>query len=204
MKYYPPSDHIYYKDSDIPINKLDLKDKDIIAEIEKELVVKAYETLHTNLGETVIFDEEYLKSVHSIIFSSLYEWGGQYRTVNISKGDSMFCPYINLDSYSHEIFSKLEKDNYLRDFEDISKKEIFVQKLAFYMCELIVLHPFNEGNGRAIRLFFDMIVTYNGYDYIDYKETLKDNEYILASIDCMQANCIRMEKIISNGLVKIL
>lgn len=70
------------------------------------------------------------------------------------------------------------------------------------MCELIVLHPFNEGNGRSIRLFFDMIVTFNGYEYIDYQQTLQNNNFITASIDCMEADCDKMKIIINNGLKK--
>ena len=49
MKYYPPSNHIYYENSDTPINKLDIKDKNIIDEIENELLIKAYETLHNEI-----------------------------------------------------------------------------------------------------------------------------------------------------------
>lgn len=204
MKYYPPSNHIYYENSDVAINKLNIKDLEIITEIEKELLIKSYETLHTELNETVKFDEDYLYKTHHTIFSSLYEWGGKYRSVNISKGDSMFCPYMNLDSFSKDIFTKLKNDNYLKDFEDVSKKDAFIDKLSYYMCELIVLHPFNEGNGRCIRLFFDMIVTFNGYEYIDYKTTLDTNEYISASIDCMEADCDKMKKIIDNGLSKVI
>lgn len=203
MKYYPPSNHIYYENSDTPINKLDIKDKNIIDEIENELLIKAYETLHNELNESTIFDDKYLCKVHNIIFSSLFEWGGKYRSVNISKGDSMFCPYINLDTYSNDIFTKLKNDNYLRGYEDISKFDEFVEKLSYYMCELIVLHPFNEGNGRSIRLFFDMIVTFNGYEYIDYQQTLTNNEYIASSIDCMVNDCQKMRNLISNGLIKV-
>lgn len=202
MKYYPPSNHIYYENSDIPINKLGIKELEIITEIEKELLIEAYHQLHNELDETTIFNEEYLCKTHHIIFSSLYEWGGKYRSVNISKGNSMFCPYINLDKYSKELFTQLQNDNYLKDYEDISKKDEFVEKLSYYMCELIVLHPFNEGNGRSIRLFFDMIVTFNGYEYIDYQQTLQNNDFITASIDCMEADCDKMKIIINNGLKK--
>ncbi|QFR48402.1 cell filamentation protein Fic [Sulfurimonas lithotrophica] len=202
MKYYPPSNHIYYEDSDVPINKLNIKDLEVITEIEKELLVEAYHQLHNELDENTVFDEVYLCKIHRSIFSSLFEWGGQYRSVNISKSESMFCPYMNLDTFSKEIFTKLKNDNYLRDFEDVSKKDEFAQKLSYYMCELIVLHPFNEGNGRSLRLFFDMIVTYNGYEYIDYQQTLQNNDFITASIDCMEADCDKMKIIISNGLKK--
>lgn len=164
MKYYPPSNHIYYENSDVPINKLEIKELEILTEIEKELLVRTYEKLHNELNEAIEFDEKYLCTVHKTIFEPLYTWVGKYRTVNISKDESMFCPYLNLDSFSKEIFTKLKNDNFLKNYEDISKKSEFINKLSFYICELNVLHPFNEGNGRALRLFFDMIVTYNGYE----------------------------------------
>lgn len=202
MKYYPPSNHIYYENSDVAINKLNIKELEIITEIEKELLARAYENLHTKLDTNVKFDKQYLCMVHEKIFSQLYDWAGDFRKVNISKDESMFCPYLNLSSFSNEIFTKLEKDNFLKDFEDISKKDEFINKLAFYICELNVLHPFNEGNGRAIRLFFDMIVTFNGYEYINYEKTLDNNDYINASIDCMIADCEKMKTILKKGLNK--
>ena len=202
MKYYPPSNHIYYENSDVPINTLNIKDKAVITEIEKELLISAYEKLHITLTESTKFDEHYLLKVHETIFSSLYEWAGKYRTVNISKGDSMFCPYMNLESFSNDIFAQLKAENYLRDYEDVVNREVFIERLAYYMCELIVLHPFSEGNGRTIRLFFDMICTYNGYEYVDYKKTLDGDVYILASIDCMETNCSKMISILDDGLKK--
>ena len=202
MKYYPPSNHIYYENSDVPINKLEIKELEILTEIEKELLVRAYEKLHNELNENTKFDEKYLCKVHETIFAPLYTWAGKYRIVNISKDESMFCPYLNLETFSKEIFTKLKNDNFLKDYEDISKKSEFIDKLSFYICELNVLHPFNEGNGRTLRLFFDMIVTYNGYEYINYEEALENNEYINASIDCMIADCEKIKVIITRGLQK--
>ena len=43
MKYYPSLNHIYYENSDVPINKLEIKELVILTEIEKELLVRAYE-----------------------------------------------------------------------------------------------------------------------------------------------------------------
>jgi cell filamentation protein len=202
MKYYPPSNHIYYENSDIPINKLNIHDSQLIHELERELLLKSYEYFHTSLTETTCFDQNYLQTIHKHLFETLYAWAGEYRTVNISKGTSMFCPYMNLDAFSANIFKQLESENYLRDYEDKSTKEKFAKRLAYYMCELIVLHPFSEGNGRSLRLLFDMIVTYNGYEYIDYANTLNNDGFITASIDCMEADCSKMESIISSGLIK--
>ncbi|MDY3205862.1 MAG: hypothetical protein RBR70_12395 [Arcobacter sp.] len=113
MKYYPPSNHIYYENSDVPINKLEIKELEILTEIEKELLVRAYEKLHNELNENINFDEKYLCKVHETIFAPLYTWAGKYRTVNISK----------------EIFTKLKNDNFLKNYEDTSKKSEFIDKL---------------------------------------------------------------------------
>jgi len=93
----------------------------------------------------------------------------------------------------------------LKDYSKNPKEE-FAHKIAYYMCELIALHPFFELNGRITRLFFDMIVTYNGYEYINYQDALKiedgDNLFIKASIDCMLGNDNNMFQIFFNGLNK--
>ena len=75
-----------------------------IGESNKQLLARAYENLHTELDENIKFDEKYLCKVHEEIFFQLYDWAGKFRTVNISKDESMFCPYLNLSSFSNEIF----------------------------------------------------------------------------------------------------
>ncbi len=95
----------------------------------------------------------------------------------------------------------LKKENYLRDCSFISK-EIFAEKIALIKSELICLHPFYELNGRITRLFFDMIVVYNGYQPIDYSN-YTSQEYINASIECVKyADETFMKRIILDGLKK--
>jgi cell filamentation protein len=70
------------------------------------------------------------------------------------------------------------------------------------------LHPFYELNGRITRLFFDLIAIYNGYEPIDYSQTLTEaadeaNAYIQASIACVRAaDNSMLRQIILNGLNK--
>ena len=144
--------------------------------------------------------------LHKKTFSKLYPFAGKYRTLNISKGYTTFCQVRFLEQTSKEIFKKLHSDNYLKNYTSKPKAE-FAQKITYYICELIALHPFFELNGRTTRLFFDMIATYNGYEYIDYQEALKledgENLFIKASIDCMTGNDNKMYTIIFNGLNKV-
>lgn len=204
-KYTQDKNHIYYENTNIPINNLNIRDLKILEEEERKLLLKGYEYFHKRLTETTVFNEKYFRELHKKTFLKLYEFAGKYRTVNISKGYTTFCQVRFLDQTSREIFNKLHNDNYLKKYSDKTKEE-FTQKIAYYMCELIALHPFFELNGRITRLFFDMIATYNGYEYIDYQDALElkdgENKFIKASIDCMIGNDKKMFQIILNGLKK--
>ena len=204
-KYTQDKNYIYYKNTNILINKLNIRDLKNLEEEERELLLKGYEYFHKRLIETTVFDEKYFGELHKKTFLKLYVFAGKYRTVNISNGYTTFCQVRFLEQTSRGIFNKLQNDNYLRKYSDISKEK-FTQKIAYYMCELIALHPFLELNGRITRLFFDMITTYNGYEYIDYQDALElkdgENKFIKASIDCMIGNDNKMFQIILNGLKK--
>jgi len=204
-KYAQDKNYIYYENSNIPINKLDIRDIKILEKEERKLLLKGYEYFHKGLTETTIFNERYFLELHKVTFNKLYGFAGRYRTSNISKGYSTFCQVRFLEQTSENIFLNLKDDDYLRKYSDKPKVE-FAQKIAYHMCELIALHPFFELNGRITRLFFDMIATYNGYEYIDYQDALElkgdDNKFIEASIDCLISNDNKMYQIIFNGLKK--
>lgn len=200
-KYQLVNNLFYYKGSDVPKNRFDIKDVQTIHEIEKELLEEAYILFFDELDETTIFDEEYFISLHKRTFESLYEWAGIYRDFNMAKGESRFCQGEFVSSSSKKIFEELKQENYLKDFENKSKEE-FAQRLAYYKCEINALHPFYELNGRVTRMFFDMIVAYNGYKFIDYS-SVTPKEYIEAAIECVLfADCTCFEKIIFDGLEK--
>lgn len=193
-KYSGDKDYIYYPGTDIPINKLGIKSKVELEEEEQNLLLRSYEYFHKNLSEDTIFDENYLRLLQKKFFSHLYDFAGEYRTLNISKGYSVFCQVKYLEQTSHQIFRELRKDDYLRNYYGEPKVD-FAQKIAYYLCELTALHP-----------FFDMIAIYNGYEYIDYSPALEldngMNKFILASIECMGGNENPMYNIVLSGLVK--
>jgi len=204
-KYTLDKSYIYYENTNIPINKLNIHDLKLLEAEERKLLLKGYEYFHTKLSESTLFDEKYFKELHRKTFTKIYNFAGKYRTVNISKGYSTFCQVRFLEETSKKIFRKLELENYLKDYSD-KAIENFAYKIAYYMAELIALHPFFELNGRITRLFFDMIATYNGFEYIDYQDALNtedgDNLFIKASIECMSGSIDKMYKIITNGLKK--
>ena len=200
-KYQLVDSKFYYENSDVPINKFDIKDTQTIHEIEKELLEEAYTVFFNELDENTRFDEAYFISLHKRTFESLYEWAGLYRDFNMAKGESRFCQGEFVKSSSQKIFEELKSDNYLKNYESRPKSE-FAKKLAYYKCELNALHPFYELNGRITRMFIDMIAAYNGYKFIDYSQ-ISPKEYIDSAIECVQfADTASLEKIIFNGLSK--
>ncbi|MFK5986104.1 MAG: Fic family protein [Pseudomonadota bacterium] len=200
-KYQLKNSSLYYEDTEIPKNKFNIKNSEAIHELEKELLEEAYEIFFNELDENTIFDEYYYRQLHQRTFESLYEWAGQYRDFNMAKGESRFCQGEFLVPSSKKIFTDLKKDNYLKDFEQTAKID-FVKKIAYYKCELNALHPFYELNGRVTRMFFDMIVAFNGYKFIDYS-TVSPEFYIAKAIECVQfADSSGFEKIILDGMTK--
>lgn len=201
-KYQLKDSHIYIEGTDIPINKLDITDAQLIHQIENDLLTEAYSTFSKTLTSLTTFNESYFIDLHKKTFGSLYSFAGKYRTVNMSKGNSQFCLAQYLPNESKIIFKKLEQDAYLSNCKE--DKELFISKLAYYKCELIALHPFYELNGRILRLFLDMLCIYNGYLPIDYSQAITNGTYIDASIECVQyADQSKMEEILRNGLSKL-
>ena len=201
-KYQFTASDIYLPGTDIPKNHLGITEPELLHEVEETLLQQAYQTFISECETNTRFDENYFKALHQKTFESLYEWAGVYRTVDMSKGSSLFCRALYLEQESRRIFHQLEQENFLQQSERW-QPEKFADRLAYYQSELIALHPFYELNGRITRLFFDLIAVANGYAPIDYSKALAGqpmNEYIQASIDCMQADYKKLYQLILHGL----
>ncbi len=189
-KYQFQTSDIYQPGTDLPLNRLNIGDAEILQEVEAQLLHQAYQTFVSELTTATRFDAAYFQSLHRRTFESLYSWAGQYRTQDMVKGGSMFCRATFLQSETRRIFNELEKEDFLRAAAPWPLKK-FGDRLAYFQSELIALHPFYELNGRITRMFFDLIAIYVGYGPIDYGQALRDdpdvdNNYIRASIDCVQ------------------
>jgi cell filamentation protein len=84
---------------------------------------------------------------------AIYEWAGDYRTVRIAKGDTMFCQPENIPSRMELVFDGLEGGVRFRH----QGSEEFVTSLGAFFAELNAIHPFREGNGRTQLAFSGLI-----------------------------------------------
>ncbi len=78
-----------YSDSGVLKNKLGIEDFKTLRDAERELSMVRYFDLETK-GITGDFSLKHLCSIHEYLFGDVYEWAGQIRTVDISKG-TLFC-----------------------------------------------------------------------------------------------------------------
>lgn len=112
--------------------------------IDKSSLENAYRLFENNdINNIEIGTTKGLQEIHFYLFQNLYDFAGQIRTKNISKGGFRFANAL----YLNEILIKIDEmpEN---TFEDIVAKYV----------EMNIAHPFMEGNGRSMRIWLDMIL----------------------------------------------
>ena len=155
---------------DILENKLGITDPLLIKQMEEEIVpVRTAEVFSSFHIDEFNFDA--LKAIHKKLFSDIYQMAGQVRTVDMAKGGSSvpFCSVQFIEPEQQRLFSALKQDHY---YTGLAREE-FVHKIAWLASESNALHPFRDGNGRAIRAFLVLLAANAGYE-LDYSKVGKD------------------------------
>ena len=192
---YEARNSIYcYKNSDVLINKLDIKDNKKLEEFERKIVLaKLYELRQNNqIGN---FDIEHFVGIHKFLFEDIYPFAGLFRTENIAKGNFSFAEWEYIEDELMKLLNQLKEENYLQNLD----KDMFIKRLSYYMAELNVLHPFREGNGRTIREFIRQLAYKNGY--VLNLKNINPKEMLQACIRSV-VDTTQLENIISECLEK--
>ena len=85
------------------------------------------------------------------------------------------------------LFTELEREHWLEGLD----LDSFIGRAAYYICEINAVHPFREGNGRAIRFYVDVLSAEARADIFDWTR-LSADEYLQACIAGFQRNYSRM------------
>lgn len=105
------------------------------------------------------FDSSHFQAIHRFIFQDVYEWAGQFRTVNISKGGHQFCSSQFIEMTLGAILQKLPRESFLKNLD----RESFSHRCGWYFGEINAIHPFREGNGRTQREFLRQLAVQAGF-----------------------------------------
>lgn len=156
-KYGTGQDRQYcYLDSPVLINRLGIREEEALEAAEIALTEARIEKFEPNFDDISLTA---LKSIHHHLFQDLYEWAGEIRTVDVSKGSTRFANVSRITPEADKLFLQFANERHLTGLPHLQ----FVARLAHYYCELNVIHPFRDGNGRAQRLLFEIIGLNAGY-----------------------------------------
>ncbi len=193
---YEDNGQYCYPHTHILKNKLDIHDKEQLFKAEQELSSARY----FEISQRPIpgdFSLEHLCAIHRYIFQDIYEWAGQIRTVDISKG-TIFCLTQFIEIEFQKVHEWLVDNNFLTDVED---KQVMAKRLAYLIGEINMIHPFREGNGRAQRVYIEYVCMNNGHFDIDFSRTTR-NDMVLASKESSVLNYEPFKLLLYNCLVE--
>lgn len=193
--YEARNSHYCYENTNVLINKLDIKNNEILQQAENKIVLaKLFELRQNNqIGK---FDMIHFTSIHKFLFEDIYPFAGKFRTENIAKGFFSFAEWEYIEDELNKLLEQLKNENYLANLD----KENLAKRLAYYLAELNVLHPFREGNGRTIREFIRELAYKNNY-LLDLQQT-EAKEMLEASMKSV-IDTKELEEIILKCLIDI-
>jgi len=158
-------DPYLYEDSDVLINKVNIKDRILLDEFENRMTTLGLITiLKTDIR---IIDVKDIFQIHKTLFSNVYEWAGQKRTINIFKNE----PILNGLSVDYTNFNQINKEletvkaRYFKQKLELLSKEDFMHLFTRMIAKIWQIHPFREGNTRVIATFGLLFLKQNGYKF---------------------------------------
>jgi cell filamentation protein len=152
--------------------------------IDGKSKLKAYALFESSFIESIeVGTTKGLQQIHAYLFGGLYDFAGQIRQKNISKGGFRFAIAKYLDSTLKQIQQMPENT-----FDEIADKYL----------EMNIAHPFMEGNGRTARIWLDLILKKRLKKCIDWSKIGK-NEYLNAMIKS-PVNSTEIKSLLKNAL----
>lgn len=166
-------------------NKLGITDSPTLAREEERISKKSA----TRLFEQNLLNNmssgtwTTLQDIHKVLFQDIYDFAGELRTVNISKGNFRFVPVMYLSEAIKTIESMPQNS-----FDEIVEKYV----------EMNVAHPFRGGNGRSMRLWLDHMLCVELQKTIDWSSI--DKEKYLSAMERSPVNDLEIKAVFAAAL----
>lgn len=169
-------------------NKLGITDKEELLKKEEEISKKKMIEMFVSNTYSAqdVLNFEVLKEIHKTLFSDIYDFAGQIRTCDISKDNFHFA---------HFRFLEPSADYAIKEFKEDKSIDSCIDLYA----SMNVLHPFMEGNGRATRFWFDLVLQQEFNKLVNWSN-IPPSEYM----DAMKKSHFKtkqLKKLIINNLI---
>nr|WP_235280672.1 MULTISPECIES: Fic family protein [Myroides] len=154
--------------------------------IDGKSKTKAYALFESSFIDNIeIGTVKGLQQIHGYLFGGLYDFAGQIRQKNISKGGFQFAMASFLPNTLQQI-EAMSSDT----FDEIVSKYV----------EMNIAHPFMEGNGRSTRIWLDLILKKELKRCVDWSKIAK-NDYHLAMIQSVR-DCQMLKGLLKEALTE--
>ncbi len=147
-------------------NKLNITNQIELAKVEEKISKQKAKQLFDSgdIHQAEVGTFSGLVFIHAYLFGDIYDFAGKVRDVNIAKSNFRFAPLMYLEASLKNI--------------DAMPQGTFDQIIEKYV-EMNVAHPFREGNGRATRIWLDLILKKEIKQVVDWNQVDKE-EYLSA------------------------
>lgn len=126
---------------------------------------------------------KWLQQIHEYLFQDVFEFAGQIRTVNLTKGNFRFASVLFLNE-NLKIIEKMPENTY----EEIIDKYV----------EMNIAHPFREGNGRATRIWLDQMLKKNLKKCVGWAKI--DKYDYLSAMERSPVNALEIKTLLKEAL----
>ena len=142
-----------------------ITDSSEMDDIELDLLEQLTESILHKVSEDQTITIADLSEWHRRWLGNVYDWAGQYRSVNMGKDDFQFAAA----HFIHGLMNKLG-DDFLSIYTPCNEmdEEQLIEALANVHIEYILIHPFREGNGRLSRLLATVMALQAGQPLLDF------------------------------------
>jgi len=168
-------------------NKLGITSIRAIQRNESEVLLAATHQLIDEVTVDHRFTANDIRAMHRRWLEDIYQWAGEYRSVNIAKGEFMFAAAAQVPRLMQQF-----EQGPLRLYTPcrMSSSEEQAAALAIVHAELVLIHPFREGNGRCARLLATLMGLQAGLPALDFGGIRGDKRrsYIAAVHSAMDGN----------------
>ena len=179
-------DPYLYLDVDVLINKKNIKDQNQLDKLEEDIVpLRMIALRKQGLTITSVFD---IQKIHSFLFSSIFDWAGEFRKITMYKREPILNGYsvdYTPSDYIKKEMNDLEKRFLSINWEELDNKQK-INNVASIIQELWQIHCFREGNTRTVALFLYFLLKTIGVhiniDFLGKNAKYFRNALVLASL----------------------
>ncbi len=152
-------------DEQVLKNQLGIKSSKEMDDAEASALERTMAGLVGQYNEKLRFTAADIRAIHKSWLGEIYEWAGEYRQVNVSKGDFPFAAAARVPALMEQFDGDVLERNTPCNF---SERADVVRALAETHVELVLIHPFREGNGRLARILSTLMALQAGLPLLDF------------------------------------